>query len=396
MADLHLRGKRLIVVLGMHRSGTSAITRALQVLGVDLGDSLMPADESQNPTGFYEDLDVNSLNVEILRAVHHEWDFLRPVTSKDLDQLNLMDFASRAENILLDKFESHEIFGFKDPRSTKILPFWQGVFAQLDLDVSYVISLRNPRSVCESLAVRNQFEREKSYSLWLSHVVDSLAFTDGRPRTLVEFDDLMVDPETELRRVARDLKLDFDIEEFEAYKTSFLDGSLRHTIFQPTDLLNDESCPPLAYHIYHRLHACREEQGISSASLSDATFAWKQQLDTMEAAFRLADMVEADNANLKAVLLGLDKQIGQLVSDRDSIVNELEGRLKKQEAHITELNDLLSKRHSQIADLGSYVSDLEHRLDSIINSRSWKVTAPLRKVKKSLMNSSRTSPNPDF
>jgi len=391
-----LRGKRLIVVLGMHRSGTSAVTRALQVLGVDLGDSLMPADESQNPKGFYEDLDVNSLNVEILRAVHHEWDFLRPLTTKDFDQLNLMDFASRAENILRDKFESHEIFGFKDPRATKLLPFWQDVFAQLDLDVSYVISLRNPRSVCESLAVRNKFEREKSYSLWLSNVVDSLAFTEGRVRTLVDFDDLLADPETELRRVARDLKLVFDIEEFGAYETSFLDDSLRHTIFQPADLLNDESCPPLACHIYHLLRGYREEHGICSTSLSDATFAWKQQLDNMEAAFRLADMVEADNANLKVVLLGRDKQIGQLVSSRDNMVNDLEGRLKMRGALITELNELLSKRHSRIADLESYVSDLEHRLDSVINSRSWKVTAPLRKVNKSLMKSSRTSPSPDL
>ena len=49
-------GKRLIVVLGMHRSGTSAITRALNVLDVDLGDRLLPPVDGDNAKGYFVDL----------------------------------------------------------------------------------------------------------------------------------------------------------------------------------------------------------------------------------------------------------------------------------------------------------------------------------------------------
>jgi hypothetical protein len=61
--------KRLVVVLGMHRSGTSAITRALEVLGVNVGTNLLPPVDGDNAKGFFEDVEINSLNVEILRAL---------------------------------------------------------------------------------------------------------------------------------------------------------------------------------------------------------------------------------------------------------------------------------------------------------------------------------------
>ncbi len=49
----------LIVVLGMHRSGTSVLTRAMETLGANLGSRLMPAAAGNNDKGFFEDIDVN-------------------------------------------------------------------------------------------------------------------------------------------------------------------------------------------------------------------------------------------------------------------------------------------------------------------------------------------------
>jgi hypothetical protein len=63
---------RLIVVLGMHRIGTSVITRGLQVLGVELGNRLMPPFEGNNAKGFWEDVDINDLNIEMLRFLKRD------------------------------------------------------------------------------------------------------------------------------------------------------------------------------------------------------------------------------------------------------------------------------------------------------------------------------------
>lgn len=71
---IRTEGKSIVVVLGMHRSGTSAITRGLMVLGVELGDNLMPP-AADNNKGFFEDVDVNAINVELYRSLGHGQDW---------------------------------------------------------------------------------------------------------------------------------------------------------------------------------------------------------------------------------------------------------------------------------------------------------------------------------
>ena len=73
---------KLVIVLGMHRSGTSAVTRALTVLGVDLGSYLIESQED-NPKGFWEDSEMLSFNERLMRAVGMEWDCLRPIRQHD-------------------------------------------------------------------------------------------------------------------------------------------------------------------------------------------------------------------------------------------------------------------------------------------------------------------------
>jgi hypothetical protein len=62
-----MKKTKMVVVLGMHRSGTSAITRGLLVMGVRLGDRLLPAVKGENDKGHWEDVDLNALNIEMLR-----------------------------------------------------------------------------------------------------------------------------------------------------------------------------------------------------------------------------------------------------------------------------------------------------------------------------------------
>ena len=72
-------GKRVAVVLGMHRSGTSAVARALKAVGVSLGDTLIPPSIGVNDRGFWEDAEINALNIELLEALGHDWHTLGPI-----------------------------------------------------------------------------------------------------------------------------------------------------------------------------------------------------------------------------------------------------------------------------------------------------------------------------
>src|SRR5882757_9769286 len=93
-------GERLVVVLGMHRSGTSAVTRGLEVLGVELGERLLPPDMNTNAAGHWEDIDLNQLNMDALRALGTDWHHLVPLGRDFVARLRERGFLLRAVDLL--------------------------------------------------------------------------------------------------------------------------------------------------------------------------------------------------------------------------------------------------------------------------------------------------------
>ena len=105
------------------------------------------------------------------------------------------------------KSDENVLWGFKDPRTARLLPFWQSVFERVNCEVHYLVVTRNPLSIAESLNRRNDVEAEKSYYLWLEHVIPAVLGTKGAKRLVVDFDRLIEDPGPELSRVARTFEL---------------------------------------------------------------------------------------------------------------------------------------------------------------------------------------------
>lgn len=227
MAD---KKKRIIVVVGSGRSGTSAITRGLRVLGVDLGNNLMPAEAGVNDKGFWEDQDIYRINLEIFEALGRDWHNLGVLDFSKLDAPIIRDFKSRARGILSEKLAGTECFGLKDPQMARILPFWREVFAELSLDVSYVITCRSLDGAVPSLRRYTKFDDTKCIYLWFEYVLASLINTVGATRLVVDYDLMMMDPSAQLGRIAQNLDLKFagDSKELMAYRDEFLDESLRH------------------------------------------------------------------------------------------------------------------------------------------------------------------------
>ena len=245
--------KKLIVVLGMHRSGTSVITRGLKVMGAELGVRMMLPAEGNNPKGFWEDIDLNSLNIEILKVIESDWHHLVPIEKRHVAKLHNEGYLLRSVELLRHKIKNSPIFGFKDPRVAKLLPFWKEVFSHCQIEVNYVLALRNPISVVKSLAKRDGLAVEQSYLLWMGHVIESLNGSAGSTRVLVDYDRLMQSPNHELNRMAKHLVLEIDLSELQNYKTDFLDQRLQHTVYELNDLFLDETCPHIVREVYSAL-----------------------------------------------------------------------------------------------------------------------------------------------
>ena len=305
--------QKCLIVLGMHRSGTSAITRGFKVMGVELGDNLMPPVANENATGYWEDLDIKALNSEMLHAIGSDWHYLTPIQSDDIEVLRKKGYFLRAGKLLRKKIGESPVFGFKDPRVAKLLPFWKVVFSQCQLDVSYILTLRHPLSVVMSLAKRDGFEAEKSYLMWLGHVIVSLSETAGEKCILIDYDHLMQSPDFELKRLAKKLDLKIDSTELQNYKTAFLDKELRHTVYDLNDLLVDDACPPLVWEIYVTLmEVASNKKRVDNLSLQKKVAIWASEFERLKSPLALVDRLSIKNTAVTQALTERDAQIAAL------------------------------------------------------------------------------------
>ncbi len=231
MSDL--ASSRAVIVLGMHRSGTSATTRGLASLGVCLGDNLMEAN-CDNPKGYWENNYIYSFNERLLKSLNLTWDDPTFINKEDFDKPELEPFKDEAISYLSGSLAKNSLWGFKDPRTIRLLPFWKNVLDRLSLkDTRYLIVIRNPVNVCNSLCIRNGTDPQKAYQLYLVHNVPFLHEISNSPFTVVDYDLLLEDPYYELFRISKNLEIPFkDKTAIDEYTCTFLDINLRHNFSQ--------------------------------------------------------------------------------------------------------------------------------------------------------------------
>src|SRR5215467_10027179 len=145
-----------ICIAGAHRSGTSMVTRLLHCCGLELGpkSELMPP-QADNPEGFWEHLGFVALNDQLLSELGGAWD-LPPPPNEDFTSARLDPLRLKAR-LLIEKFDSACVWGWKDPRNSLTLPFWQQLLSRLKT----VIVVRNPLEVAPPFP----YTTRTSYSL---------------------------------------------------------------------------------------------------------------------------------------------------------------------------------------------------------------------------------------
>lgn len=398
--------KRIIVVLGMHRSGTSAITRGLQAIGVDLGDNLIPPLPDDNEKGFYEDVDINSLNGELLHALDSDWHALSLIPVAAFKQERLAQFRLRAITIIRARMGDSP-FGLKDPRIGCLLPFWKAVFQFLNADTSYVIAIRHPTSVARSLNKRNGFEDVKGYYLWLKHVLPSILETEGAKKVVVDFDLMMADPHAQLERMAQalDLPFDSDASAVKAYVNEFLDEKLRHTKFEFEELRIDPAVPIDVIKAYEvMLCLARDEMEIDASGAMEIFGQLNCRLQSLRPLLDYTTRLERNVAERNGRIASPNQAVAerdvqicglnQAVAERDAQISGRNQDVAERDAQISNLNQAVSERDDRITNLtdeNAHRSEWALRLDAelkaataalhvITHSKSWRLTLPLREA----------------
>ncbi|MGA4533303.1 hypothetical protein ACPA1H_23480 [Ectopseudomonas chengduensis] len=214
-----------ILILGMHRSGTSALSGVLNILGVDLGSHLMQP-KAENPKGFFENDLIFEVNEDLLAqagsSVHDDF-----FNESKIDNIYDLD---KLKSVLLEEFKLSKLFSIKDPRIGYLLPVYIQALKALDIDIKVIVPIRSPLEVARSLQVRNGFSLEKGLLHWAYHFLVVEKFSRALPRVFTSFEELIQAPRKTIGLIEKNLGLDL-LRNYELKKElvhDFLTPDLKH------------------------------------------------------------------------------------------------------------------------------------------------------------------------
>ncbi len=185
---------RIIMVTGMHRSGTSLVAQALESLGVSFGDDIKTGNQ-WNEKGYYEYRPAIDASLTILRRLDR-----RPFTPGGLKVLPQgwieQPWVKKIEDNLVIRLEkdlenetvrNSNAFGLKDPHSTLLMPLWENVFKRLGMKYDLVMAIRHPADVARSIFRRDRREFIDSERMWHLYNLYALSLGGDRIKSVIDY-----------------------------------------------------------------------------------------------------------------------------------------------------------------------------------------------------------------
>ena len=231
--------KEFIVVLGMHRSGTSALTGLLANLGFSTGKNMMPATQA-NPKGYFECIDITVIHDELLKELGSFWYDVRFLPKEWLTSEAALKAKAKLKSQFEKEFAEDDYCVFKDPRLCILLPLWLEIFQELEIKPVFIIITRLPNEVAASLAKRDKLFANNANLLYVQHLINAERYTRDYKRVVINFSDLLQDWQSAIRLI--DEHLDLHLlpvpEEAVSKVEDFLAPDLKHFTMQAS--INNE------------------------------------------------------------------------------------------------------------------------------------------------------------
>jgi hypothetical protein len=293
--------KRLcIIVCGMHRCGTSAVTRVINLLGANIASGLIPANPG-NRRGYWESSAVIRIHDQLLNS-------LGSCTNDSFDPLPLpvawqnTPEARYAKYRLMDlveaDFANSPLFVVKDPRISRLLPLWIDLLRALNVEVLIVIPFRNPLEAAASLALRDAVSLPKALLLYFHSYLETELASRENPRLFVRYDTLLRDGDLFQNRLSElsRRRLSLPSVAVKAEIDEFLTSDLYHHRFSREQLLGHADVPAIMVELFDEM--CRAADVGDDLALRvsfDHTRAIREQVASLYEGF-----VSAERQTLQA------------------------------------------------------------------------------------------------
>jgi len=213
----NIKKKSCIVVLGMHRSGTSCLMGSLEQYGVFVDN--ISTWNPYNTKGNREHPDIVELNDKVLKYNNASWD-------NPPSQLKWDNELRKNRDKIIDIFlkAKGEFFGFKDPRTLFTMPFWEEGLKD-KVTIKYIGTYRDPNAVIASLTRRDKnMKEEDALNLWQKYNVKLLEYYNKESFPMVEYNIAKDKYITHIAKVAKSLGL----KETDNLKENFYDEHLNN------------------------------------------------------------------------------------------------------------------------------------------------------------------------
>lgn len=336
-------GRRAIVIAGMHRGGTSALTGILHHLGAAMPRNLIPKSR-HNPRGFFESEVLYPKHDALLADAGTSWNQLLGPSPEWFATPAAERWVGRLAEITESEFGDDPLIAIKDPRLSRFVPIWQRVLARLDIEVHYLIPVRSPLAVARSLKVATDIPEASGQLLWLDHFLRAEHDTRGLPRAFVSYENLVADWRSEIARAvdAAGIPLPSPDRVTEAAIDEFLvtdkDQEPLETIAAQADL------HPWVASALGWAAAATSGESPPSQTLDEL----RANLRTAEAAFGAA--IGATEHRVASEFQRVE-QLGDEVSQLTLDISHLKGDLEAQRTRKRELQASLSRRRDETHSL---------------------------------------------
>ncbi len=369
--------KIAILVAGMHRSGTSAQSRLLNLVGCDLPKTLMEPSPENNETGFWESQPISDLNRNILLSRGSNWNEWRTFDSGWYASPKVVSFREEAQALLHQEFGDSRLFVLKDPRLCLLLPFWIEVLETFGAEPRIVLPIRNPLDVAMSLKRRDGIDASNAYLIWLRHVLEAESGSRNLRRAYLRYDTLLSEPHAAMDRLGRDLDVSWPKRasvRAHAEIERFLSPELRHHQSDDAAFLTDPvlsrwlgQCFEL-FNRWSRGEVCETDVALLDrirSAFDEATPLFSRYVAGYEQA-----VAERDRRieGLSEAVAERDRRIeglSEAVAERDGRIEGLSEAVAERDGRIEGLSEAVAERDGRIEGLSEAVAERDGRIEGL-------------------------------
>jgi GT2 family glycosyltransferase len=350
-----------ILILGMHRSGTSALTRVFSLAGGTLPANLLGAGIG-NETGHWEPIRLVSYHDEFLSELGSRWDDWRRLDISRLSRERRTEVKAEIKQILNADYGAAALAVLKEPRICRFASFFMETLKEAGYNVRVVLPVRNPLEVASSLENRsNVWTAGQSIAyislMWLRHVLDAEVATRTTVRSIISYESLMDQWRPVFQKLTKDLEVNwpYEMDDFSTRVERFLDSGLRHNRRSAEEVYIEPATRKWTADAYEAL-LILERNPSSPAALASLDRVRREFDDVAPVIDRVLDeATRPHKSRIEETKVALVKS--------ESIVQELTAKRLEQEGEIKKLALALAtaeeKHEAELAQRDARLSQIE-------------------------------------